>query len=342
MSLEIHSQQEQYPGISGDEALAIIDKYRGEFEDRTSLSPSDMEFPYLDLDTPDAVHILETGDNKAGAFKWRGALVGAMALQRAGHDRLVVPSAGNHARGAVLAAKVLDMSIDVVVPSTAPLAKREGLHDLWANSRNRLHVAGATFDESLAYASHFMKRRGGALLHPYDDASVVSGQGTIVDDLLREDSEVDHVVLPVGGGGLLAGVASRLEELGRNDVHITAVEATGSNSLSRSLRRKRVVAAEAPNPAYGGSAVRYVGSHALTAALTYPNLRIVTADEGDVSHVMSTYVQSRNDLMRTERYFVPAYEPTSLVAVAGLYKIVTDYRKTVVIGTGHNAPLPRY
>lgn len=324
-----------------ESALSIIDAYRDEFTDTTTVAPLDMEFPYLKIDDKDSTYVLEAGDNLAGTFKWRGALAGAAALQQAGHERLIVPSAGNHARGAVLAAKALGMSIDVVVPRTAPSAKREGLRELWSNSRNRVHVSGETFDESLAYAHELANIRGGALLHPYDDEHVIKGQGTIVDDLLREKYDVDHVVLPVGGGGLLAGVIDRLQELGREDVRVTAVEAPGSNSLSRSFTEKRIAMAEAPNQAYGGSAVQFIGHRALRSALKYPNLHIVTAVQSDVDYVIDTYQQSRGDLMRTAEHFVPAFEPTSLVAVAGLYRVAREpHETTVVIGTGHNAPLP--
>lgn len=328
--------------IQDESALSIIDAYRDEFEDTTRLSPIAMEFPYLEIEDKKSVYLLETGDNAAGVFKWRGALVGAVALQQAGHERLIVPSAGNHARGAVLAAKALGMSIDVVVPRTAPHAKREGLRELWRSWQNRVHVYGETFDESLAYALELTHKQRGALLHPYDDEFVIKGQGTVVDDMFREKSDIDHIVLPAGGGGLLAGVLDRLQELERGDVLVTAVEAPGSNSLSRSLAESRISRAEAPNQAYGGSAVQYIGRRALRSALSYSNLEVVTADTSDINFVTETYAQSRQDLMRTDEYYVPAFEPTSLVAVAGLYKAVRrEYENTVVVGTGHNAPLYR-
>jgi Threonine dehydratase len=324
-----------------ENALFIIDAYRDEFADVTTVSPIEMEFPYLEVDGKNSIYVLETGDNVAGTFKWRGALMGASALQQAGHERLVVPSAGNHARGAILAAKALGMSIDVVVPRTAPSAKREGLRELWKDPSNRVHVAGETFDESLAYAYEFASIKGGALLHPYDNEHVIRGQGTIVDDMLREKHDIDHILLPVGGGGLLAGVLDRLRELGREDVYVTAVEAPGSNSLSKSHAEKKISIAEAPNQAYGGSAVRYIGRRALHSAMSYSNLEVVTANQSDIDYVIDTYQQSRSDLMRTDKYFVRAFEPTSLVAVAGLYRTAQQqYENTVVIGTGHNAPLP--
>lgn len=314
-------------------ALSIIDAYRDVFADMPTLVSLDSEFPYLKIDDKDSIYLFDAGNNLAGAFKWRGALVGASALPQ---GALVVPSAGNHARGSVLAAKALGKSIDVVVPVTAPPAKREGLRKLWDDERNRVHVFGETFDESLAYAYKLAELRGGALLHPYDNKDVIKGQGTIVDDLLQTRDDVDHVVLPVGGGGLLAGVLDRLRELGREDIHVTAVEAPGSNSLSRSLVAKKVAMAKAPNQAYGGSAVKFIGHLPLRSAMRYPNLRVVTAREADITNVIATYQKARNDLMRTNAPF----EPTSIVAVAGLYRMgLRKYSNTVVIGTGHNAPL---
>lgn len=323
-------------------ALSIIDTYRDTLADRTTVSPLDMEFPYLDIEESASLYLVEAADNLAGTFKWRGALVGASALQEAGYERLVVPSAGNHARGSVLAAKALGMSIDVVVPTSSPRPKREGLRELWPVWHNKVHVEGATFDESLLYAQELVHSHGGALLHPYDDEHVIRGQGTLVDDLLHEKEDVKHIVTPVGGGGLLAGVLNRLQELGREDIRVTGVQAPGSNSMSRSLSEYTLTQAEAPNQAYGGSAVQFVGHRALRSAMMYSNLDIVTADESDIIYVTETYRQSRQDLMRTDDRFVPAFEPTSLVAVAGLYKAVrTPNETTVVIGTGHNAPLPK-
>ena len=339
MSAEKAPHQDLAVSAPDGYALPIIEAYRESFSDETRLYPLDMEFPYLNVGDENEVYILDTSDNEAGTFKWRGALVGAVALKESGVDRIVVPSAGNHGRGAVLAAKALDMSVDVVVPSTAPPAKREGLSDLWADPHNKLHVSGSTFDESLRYARKFVKERGGSLLHPYDDKNVMTGQGTIVDDLLASREDVNHIVSPVGGGGLLAGIADRLREHGREDIRLTAVQAPGSDSLERSIKHGKVTSAELANQRYGGSAVKYMGRNALESVLRYPNLDVVSATEEDIAFVIGNYDQSRNDFMRTEKYFVPAYEPTSLVAVAGLMRVARKGEITIVLGTGHNAPL---
>src|SRR5690606_5864078 len=129
-----------------------------------------------------------------------------------------------------------------------------------------------------AYAKELSGNLDGALLHPYDDEFVVAGQGTVADDLLLLRPDVTHLLVPVGGGGLKAGVLNRLQELGRDDIRVTAVQAPGSNSLGRSLleaqngkknKKAEVFEAEAPNQLFGGSAVKFVGEHALQSALKY-------------------------------------------------------------------------
>lgn len=321
-------------------AIAIIDAYRNEFKDRTNVQPIDDEFPYLEIKNKESTYLLDTSDNEAGTFKWRGAITAVIELYLQGKEVLVVPSAGNHARGAILAAKALGMMVVVVVPETAPPAKREGLSELWKDWRNQLHVSGKTFDDSLAYAQALTERIDGALLHPYDNPTVSAGQGTTMHDMFREIDDVGQIVLPAGGCGLLGGVTNTLHELGRDDILVTAVEAPGSNSLSKSLLEGRIVEADTPNQLYGGSAVRFIGNHGLHSALRYENLSVVTADPSDIALATETYKQSRQDLMRTEEYHVPAFEPTTMVAIAALYKVSGAINmNTVVLGTGRNAPL---
>ena len=103
----------------GDEAYRLVSNTREWFDDRTSIEPIQREFPWhFRQDAP--YHLLRAGDNKAGTFKLRGALVGAVALRNSGVEKVILPSAGNHARGGLLAAHTLGMHAHVVVPHTAP------------------------------------------------------------------------------------------------------------------------------------------------------------------------------------------------------------------------------
>jgi threonine dehydratase len=325
------------PTTQSDEAFSIIDSYRSSVDDRTRVDEFEREFPYyaqrLGLE---GVLLADLSDNTGGSFKWRGALVGALAQQERGVSHLIAPSAGNHARGAVLAAKALDMRITVAVPSTAPSLKKEGIKKLWDSPQLNVTVAGATFDESLTWAL----KEHGELLHPYDDMSVIQGQGTVVDDVLAHAPETRHIVTPVGGGGLAAGILLRLRDLGRTDIIVHGAEAEGSNSATRSLARHERTRAERPNMRYGGSAVQTIGKLAFETFQNSSQFHLVKVPDYDVDELSDLYLQGQYDLLRTN---TSNFEPTSLVAVAAL-KQLRDLRGTVtVLGTGQNDSVyPKY
>lgn len=329
-----HSTHESSALVHGNDAALIIEKFRKEADEYFSIDTLDREFPYYaDLLGNHAVYLADASNNAAGTFKWRGAVVGAMTLAERGGDMLVVPSAGNHARGSVIAAKLLQMPIHVVVPRSAPEQKSQGIRELWDDPRLRISVVGDSFDESLAWAY----RQEGTLLHPFGD-EVIPGQGTIVDDILTEKPDTSMIVLPVGGGGLAAGVLKRLGEVGRTDIHVTGVEASGSNSMSRSLASSELSSIESPNARYGGSAVQTVGRTAFEICRHSQQFDVVSVTENEVDELIDQYEQGRQDLWRaTTRPF----EPTSLVAIAALRRLERP-KNTVVIGTGKNDVLQQH
>lgn len=314
----------------GDEALSIIDAYRSTMDDRTVVEELDYEFPYFAQHLGlHGVYLANLADNLSGAFKWRGALVGALNLQEMGASHLVAPSAGNHARGAVLAAKALDMRITVAVPSSAPHAKKEGIRELWDSHQLRIAVAGDTFDASLLWA----EAQDGELLHPYDDRYVMSGQGTVLDDILRLKPDTTDIVSPIGGGGLPAGMVRRSQELGREDITFHLTEAPGNNSASQSLRLGRLVATDMPNQRFGGSAVKQVGDLPFDVLSSASNVNMVQVSEDDISFLSELYLDGRRELLREN---TPNFEPTSLVAVAAMKQLYGKTGETVVLGTGQN------
>lgn len=323
----------------GDEAYEIVDAHRREVEDHFRVEELEREFPTFARHLgSDAVFLANAADNLAGAFKWRGAFVGVHALKKEGATAAVSPSAGNALRGGALAAKSAGLDYHGVVPVSAPHQKKEGARQLYDSTRFQLHVVGNSFDESLAWA---LKRPDlGALLHPFDDPNVAAGQGTITDDILQSflGWDTKHIVVPTGGGGLTAGILRRLEELNRSDILVHAVEAEGSNSLSKSLQEGRIVEADIPNSRYGGSAVRRIGDHTLSVVMGAKNVRLHTAMDHEVDMLINDYEQDRDELWRKD---TPNFEPTTLVAVAGLRQVVQALPKepTVVIGTGYNDAL---
>ncbi len=316
--------------LHGDAALDIIADFRARLHDDTRIEQLEVEFPdYATYLGASSVALMNLSDNDAGAFKWRGAVVGAAMLKAQGIDRFIAPSAGNHARGAALAAKLLDMHLTVVVPTNAPPTKRERIRELGNPHRLQVEVVGADFDESLNWAL----RQPRPMLHPYNNADVIAGQGTVVDDLLTARPDTQHIVLPVGGGGLVAGVLGRLDELRRTDITVHAAQATGSTSLGNSLAARELRTARRPNQRYGGSAVQTIGSLALRRCLRSPNLQVLTVPDDDVNELSELYADDRKRLLRTS---TPNYEPTTLVAVAALKQLQHLESPVVVLGTGQN------
>ncbi|MGB4861149.1 MAG: pyridoxal-phosphate dependent enzyme, partial [Tepidiformaceae bacterium] len=139
-----------------------------------------------------------------GSFKVRGALNFVRQLSPEESKRgLVAMSAGNHAQGVALAAAAKGISATIVVPASAPLAKITATRALGA----RVVVQGASLDEARAEAFAIAEREGRIFVPPFDSDAVIAGQGTIALEILRQAPEVEEVLVPAGGGGLLAGVA---------------------------------------------------------------------------------------------------------------------------------------
>jgi threonine dehydratase len=327
-------------------ALNLIDQYRHKIGDNFRVEPLEVEFPYIHRELsrwldPSDVYLVRADDNEAGTFKVRGALVGAAALQEQGATKFRLASAGNHARGSVVAARELGFAgVHVGVPENAPAQKQAGLYDLWSAPHLNIYPIGQNYDTTMEWMLNHPEL--GPLLHPYDDPNVIAGQGTLADDILRERPNVDVLVMPVGGGGLLAGIRQRLDELHKYNVITYGIEAPGSNSASLSKEVGEVREAALPNLKYGGSAVRKIGTRAFSIfQAAGDRVRFLSTEENEIEKTMALYQQSRVDLWRLA---TTSYEPTSLVAIAALEKVIKNHPdKTIaVIGTGHNAPLPQY
>jgi len=141
---------------------------------------------------------------RTGSFKVRGASAKLAALGESGcADGVVAASAGNHAQGLAAAAAAHGVRCEVFVPADAPIAKAEAARGQGAT----VHVGGASLDECLAAAEQRAREGGLAFVHPFDDPDVVAGQGSLGLELLEDVPDLAKVVVPVGGGGLAAGIA---------------------------------------------------------------------------------------------------------------------------------------
>lgn len=186
------------------------------------------------------VHLKCENLQRTGSFKLRGAYVriaGLSPVQRAGG--VVAASAGNHAQGVALAASLLGVRSTVFMPVAAPLPKIAATRDYGAEVR--LH--GTTVDEALQAAQRYADATGAVFIHPFDHWDIVTGQATVGLEILEQCPEVRTILVGVGGGGLLAGIAAAVKPL-RPDVQVIGVQAANAAAYPPSLRAGRPVSLE--------------------------------------------------------------------------------------------------
>lgn len=328
----------------GDEAIMTIDKYRGEAGEQLEVRPLDTEFAfYMHYLGSRGLYLVDAANNRAGTFKWRGAMNKMAHLREQGVTETVAASAGNHLAGGALASSILGTTFHGVVARNAPARKIENARRLNPDAgRFRVHIVGETFDDADRWATNNPEL--GTMVPPFDDPDVAAGQGTIVDDTLAAFDAIgvklDRLVVPVGGGGLFSGVAERAAELDPR-LQIDGVEAEGSESLSKSWVAGSIVDAPHPNKKYGGSAVKRTGNHTLATLQQYPNMHLWRASDAEVRHLVDLY-EEEIGYRELDKYpeFVP-FEPTTLVAIAGLGRITREHpNETIaVVGTGRNDSL---
>ncbi|NGO69098.1 threonine ammonia-lyase [Streptomyces boncukensis] len=177
---------------------------------------------------------------RTGSFKLRGAYVRIAGLPAGERARgVVAASAGNHAQGVALAASLLGVRSTVFMPVGAPLPKVAATRDYGAEVRLHGHVV----DETLRAAQEYASRTGAVFIHPFDHPDVVAGQGTVGLEILEQCPEVRTVVVGVGGGGLVAGIAVAVKAL-RPDVRVVGVQAQGAAAYPPSLAAGAPVALE--------------------------------------------------------------------------------------------------
>jgi len=189
------------------------------------------------------------------SFKCRGAYNKMANLPAATLARgVIASSAGNHAQGVALAAQKLGCKAVIVMPVTTPKIKVDAVRSRGAE----VHLQGDTYDEAYAEARRLGRSRKLAFVHPYDDPDVIAGQGTIGMEILRQTAQLHAVFVPVGGGGLISGIASYIKRL-RPAVKVIGVEPVDADAMARSLKARRRVVLDHVGLFADGVAVRQVG-----------------------------------------------------------------------------------
>lgn len=256
---------------------------------------------------------------RAGSFKIRGAYLRMSRLTADERARgVVAASAGNHAQGVALAARLLGMRATVFMPEGAALPKIAATSEYGAE----VVLGGATLDEALVRAQAHAERTGAILIHPFDHPDVVAGQGTIGREILAQVPDVRTILVPVGGGGLAAGIIAAVAD---TDVQVVGVQAAGAAAWPASLAAGHPVPVGAMSTMADGIAVGCPGGVPF-ALLSARHAPICTVSEEDLSRAL-LHVAERSKLL---------VEPAGAAGVAALLSGLEVATPAVVVLSGGN------
>lgn len=211
-----------------------------------------------------------------GSFKLRGAYykISQLSEEEKKHG-IIACSAGNHAQGVALASQKNNIPCLICMPDGAPLSKVEATKKYGAE----VCLVKNTYDDAYAKALEIQKEEGRTLIHPFDDDDVIAGQGTIGLEILDQLSSADAVIVPVGGGGLLSGVAFAIKNLNPN-CKVYGVQAAGAPSMYKSVKDGRMVTLDSVNTFADGIAVKHPGDITYQMISKYvDDMAIVSEDE---------------------------------------------------------------
>lgn len=260
---------------------------------------------------------------RTGSFKVRGALNKILSLPDADRRRgVIAASMGNHAQGVALAAKLVGIPATIVMPLGAPLVKLENTRGYGAS----VEEVGRTFEESLEVAVSIARDKGITFIPAFDDEAVIAGQGTIGLEILEQLPDVEEVIVPVGGGGLIAGVSLAIKET-RPSVRITGVQASGANAAVLSFRQKRLVGIEEATTFADGIRVKRPGELCFRCIERYVDDLVEVDDDHIASAVLA--------LMDRSKAVVEGAAATTLAAVH-LGLAGKGDRRTVLVLSGGN------
>ncbi|GAB4364590.1 MAG: threonine ammonia-lyase [Deltaproteobacteria bacterium] len=213
----------------------------------------------------------------SGSFKIRGAASKMFSLDPAAVPGVITASAGNHARGVARAARAAGIPATLVMPVWAPVSKAAAARQE-GGERVRVVLHGETYDEAADHARRFAAESGLVPVHPFDDPLVIAGQGTLGLEILDQSGPPGSIYLPVGGGGLLAGVGAAVKEK-HPGVEIVAVQAAGASSLAASLETGKPVACPQASTIADGIAVRSLSERTFEAASRFVDEAVTVDDE---------------------------------------------------------------
>lgn len=265
------------------------------------------------------------------SFKLRGAYNRMSSLSAEQRTQgVVAASAGNHAQGVALAAQKLGVKALIVMPRTTPSIKVAAVRDYGV----RIKLSGDAYDEAYTWAAKYAEEKGMTFIHPYDDPLVIAGQGTVGLEILQQhEDDIEAIFVPVGGGGLIAGIAAAVKSL-RPEIKVIGVEPDEASCMYEALKRGRRITLKQVGIFADGVAVRQAGKEPFRIARQHvDDMVLVSTDE---------ICAAMKDIFDECRAVV---EPAGALAIAGIKKYVEQTgskgKSLVAINSGANINFDR-
>ena len=257
-----------------------------------------------------------------GSFKLRGAYYKISKLTDEQKEKgIIACSAGNHAQGVALAAQKSGIKASIFIPATAPISKVEATRKYGAD----IKLIDGVYDDAYNAACEFQKETQGEFIHPFDDEDVIAGQGTIGLEILEQFPDIDAVVVPIGGGGLISGIAYTVKQL-KPSCKVYGVQAQGAGSMYQSFINKKILELPTVHTFADGTAVKRPGNLTFELCEEYVDDIVTVSDDEIASAILA--------LMEKQKIVSEGAGALSVAAVMFNKIPVTD--KTVCIVSGGN------
>ena len=277
--------------------------------------------PIFSEESQNQIYIKPENLQKTGAFKIRGAYNKINKLTEEEKKRgVIASSAGNHAQGVAYAARELGIKAVIVMPKTTPLIKVQSTKKYGAE----VVLYGDVYDDAYQKAKELEAQEGYVFVHPFDDIDVLEGQGTIALEILEEMPDAEVIVVPIGGGGLISGIAAAAKMI-KPDIKIIGVEPSGAASATEALKKNKVITLPEANTIADGTAVKRIGDLTFNCIKQYVD-EVVTVDDYELTEAF---------LLLAEKHKIIA-ENSGILPLAALKKLTERDKKVVPVVSGGN------
>jgi threonine dehydratase len=296
-------------------SLSAVEEAADRVSTVARVTPLEYSYPFSER-TGASVHLKLENFQRTGSFKIRGAMNRIATLSTAEQEAgVVTASAGNHAQGVALAATRIGVDSTIVMPKHAPISKVKATRRYGGT----VVLHGVDYSEAQARAHEIEAEERRTYVHAFDDEAVMAGQGTIGLEILDQQPDVETVIVPIGGGGLIAGISTAIKTQ-RPDVRIIGVQAEGASSVAESLGKGELHTRDSVDTVADGIATRSVGERTFEVIKKRVD-EVVTVSDEEIALALTLLLERSKTLV----------EGAGAVALSALLEGRFDYRDDEVI-----------